>query len=79
MDIKAIAVFCGSKPGTNTIFEQHAIELGKLLADHNIKVIYGGGNKGLMGAIANATLANRGQVVGIIPKMLCDLEHKHES
>lgn len=77
MDIKSIAVFCGSKSGTNELFELHTKELGKLLALQGITVIYGGGNKGLMGAIANAVLENNGKVVGIIPKMLCDLEHKH--
>lgn len=77
MQIKSIAVFCGSKPGANPLFEDHTRELGKLLAENNITVIYGGGNKGLMGAVANATLAAGGRVTGIIPKMLSDLEHQH--
>lgn len=77
MTIRSIAVFCGSKTGKNPIFEAHTRELGYLLAAKNINVIYGGGNKGLMGAIANSTLEKNGKVIGIIPKMLCDLEHKH--
>lgn len=77
MTIRSIAVFCGSKTGNNPIFEAHTRELGYLLAEKNINVIYGGGNKGLMGAIANSTLEKNGKVIGIIPKMLCDLEHKH--
>jgi len=78
MVIGSIAVFCGSKAGVNPIFEAHARALGHLLAERNITVIYGGGNKGLMGAVANATLEKKGKVVGIIPKMLSELEHQHE-
>ena len=78
MTIRSIAVFCGSRTGLNPLFEQHTKELGKLLAEKNITVIYGGGNKGLMGAIANSTLSHGGRVVGIIPKMLSELEHQHQ-
>ncbi|MEO8768593.1 MAG: TIGR00730 family Rossman fold protein [Ferruginibacter sp.] len=77
MSIKSIAVFCGSKPGNNPLFESDTKKLGYLLAEKNITLIYGGGNKGLMGAIANSTLEKGGRVVGIIPKMLSDLEHQH--
>ncbi len=78
MSIGSIAVFCGSKSGSNPLFEVQTKQLGYLLAEKNITVIYGGGNKGLMGAIANAALEKKGKVIGIIPKMLSDLEHKHE-
>ncbi|MBS1741707.1 MAG: TIGR00730 family Rossman fold protein [Bacteroidetes bacterium] len=78
MTIRSVAVFCGSKSGNNPVFENDAVQLGHLLAAKNITVIYGGGNKGLMGAIANATLEKKGKVIGIIPKMLSDLEHKHD-
>ncbi|MEO6669318.1 MAG: TIGR00730 family Rossman fold protein [Ferruginibacter sp.] len=78
MSIRAIAIFCGSKSGNNPLFESDTKQLGYLLAEKNITVIYGGGNKGLMGAIANSTLEKGGKVVGIIPKMLSDLEHQHE-
>lgn len=77
MTIKSIAVFCGSKSGNNTLFEQHAKELGNLLAQQNITLIYGGGNKGLMGAVANAVLEKDGKVIGIIPQLLTDREHSH--
>ena len=77
MQIRSIAVFCGSKTGSNPLFEDHTRQLGTLLAQQNITVIYGGGNKGLMGAIANSTLEAGGKVIGIIPKMLSDLEHQH--
>jgi uncharacterized protein (TIGR00730 family) len=76
--IKAIAVFCGSKTGANPNFEIQTFSLGKLLAQQNITVIYGGGNKGLMAAIANGALSEQGKVIGIIPKVLTEWEHQHQ-
>jgi uncharacterized protein (TIGR00730 family) len=76
--IKSIAVFCGSKSGLNLLFEEHAKQLGYLLAQQNITLIYGGGNKGLMGAVANAVLEKSGHVIGIIPQLLTDREHSHK-
>lgn len=76
--IKSLAVFCGSKNGENPLFVDHATQLGILLAQHNITLIYGGGNKGLMGAVANAVMENGGKVVGIIPQLLTDREHSHK-
>lgn len=78
MSIKAIAVFCGSKTGLNPLFEAHTILLGEILAENNVTVIYGGGNKGLMAAVANAALKKNGKVIGIIPKVLRDWEHQHD-
>lgn len=79
MSIQAIAVFCGSKLGSNPLFEEHTRMLGKILAEKQIKIIYGGGNKGLMGAIANAALDSKGIVIGIIPTLLKEQEHLHET
>lgn len=76
--IKSLAVFCGSKSGSNPMFTEHAKQLGILLAEKKITLIYGGGNKGIMGAVSNAALANNGNVIGIIPEMLKNLEHHHE-
>lgn len=78
MNITSIAVFCGSKSGANPVFEQYAKELGMLLAENHITIIYGGGNKGLMGTVANAALERKGKVVGIIPRMLSEREHRHD-
>ena len=78
MNINSLAVFCGSKDGNNPLYIQHAAELGKLLAKKNITLIYGGGSKGIMGAIANAMMANGGKVIGVITKKLVDWEHQHE-
>lgn len=77
MAITSLAVFCGSKSGNNPLFEIHATQLGHLLAEKNITLIYGGGNKGIMGAVANAVLEKNGKVVGVIPQLLTDLEHSH--
>src|ERR1700733_3788597 len=78
MTIDSVAVFCGSKTGSNPIFMQHAAELGKHLAMLKLKLVYGGGRKGLMGAIADAVLENGGTVMGVIPKVLTEWEHQHE-
>ncbi|MEP7230059.1 MAG: TIGR00730 family Rossman fold protein [Ginsengibacter sp.] len=77
MSIKSVAVFCGSKPGNNTLFVEHARQLGHLLAENNITLIYGGGNQGIMGVVANAVLEKNGNVIGIIPKFLTEWEHQH--
>jgi uncharacterized protein (TIGR00730 family) len=78
MPIQSLAVFCGSKSGINKIFTEHAIQLGKLLAENNITLIYGGGNVGIMASIADAVMEYGGKVIGIIPKLLLDWERQHE-
>src|SRR6188474_1459608 len=78
MHSKSVAVFCGSKTGNNPLYQQHAAQLGNLLAENNLLLIYGGGNKGIMGAVANSVLANNGQVIGIIPEVLLGWEQQHE-
>ncbi len=77
MTIRSIAVFCGSKTGNNPLFEEHTTRLGYILAQKNVTIIYGGGNKGLMAAVANAALEKSGKVIGIIPEILSELEHQH--
>ena len=79
MSIKAIAVFCGSKSGINPSYELHATELGNILGKKEITLIYGGGNKGLMGAVANAAMSSGGNVIGIMPELLKGLEHHNDS
>lgn len=76
--VQSLAVFCGSKSGNNPLFEAHATVLGHLMAAHGIQLIYGGGNKGIMGAVANAVLERGGNVIGIIPQMLTEWEAQHE-
>ena len=78
MKIKSLTVFCGSKSGNNPSFLKAATNLGNLLAQENIELVYGGGNKGLMGAVANGCLDNGGSVIGIMPKLLLEWEAQHK-
>jgi predicted Rossmann-fold nucleotide-binding protein len=59
MAISSLAVFCGSKSGNNSLYCEHAKQLGYMLAQKNITLIYGGSNKGIMGAIADAVLEKK--------------------
>jgi uncharacterized protein (TIGR00730 family) len=68
--IKTVCVYCGSGPGTNPRFVEAAIGLGKALADNGIRLVYGGGSIGLMGAVASSVLDHGGSVTGIIPDFL---------
>jgi uncharacterized protein (TIGR00730 family) len=77
MKIKSLAVFCGSKMGNDPMFEDHARTLGKIMAVHQISLVYGGGNKGLMGALADAMMESGGNVIGVIPEILLEWEHAH--
>jgi uncharacterized protein (TIGR00730 family) len=73
--IKTVCVYCGSGPGTNPHFVDAAIALGKSLAENNVRLVYGGGSVGLMGAVAKSTLDHGGIVTGIIPEFLRSREH----
>jgi len=77
--MKSITVFCGSSFGTETIYEQQATALGYALAVRNINLIYGGANVGLMGAVADAVLANGGTVTGVLPHFLQSKEVAHKN
>ena len=76
MSIRSLAVFCGSQNGDKTLYVQHAGALGKVMAENNVTLIYGGGSVGLMGAIADAVMEGNGKVVGVIPQVLVDWELK---
>jgi uncharacterized protein (TIGR00730 family) len=73
--IKTVCVYCGSGPGTNPRFVESAIALGKALAENGIRLVYGGGSIGLMGAIATSVLDHGGTVTGIIPDFLTTREN----
>jgi len=75
--MKSLCVFCGSKPGQNPAFMAAAKEMGALLAQRGITMIYGGGSVGLMGAAADAALDNGGKVIGVIPRSLLQREQGH--
>jgi len=72
--IKSICVFCGSSPGADPDFTSSARELGKLMGQRGITLVYGGSNIGLMRAIADACLAEGGHVIGVMPQGLIDRE-----
>ncbi|MDB5190517.1 MAG: lysine decarboxylase family [Segetibacter sp.] len=77
MQFKRLAVFCGSQSGINPVYQQHATELGEFMGKNGITLIYGGGKKGLMGAVADAVMHNGGEVMGVIPEVLIGWEHQH--
>ncbi len=77
--MQAILVYCGANPGTKPIYKETAEKLGKVLAENNIRLIYGGGSVGLMGVVADSVLANNGQVTGIIPHFLDRMEVGHKN
>lgn len=72
--MKRICVFCGANPGHNPLYRNEAEKLGQLLAAHAIELVYGGGNIGLMGVVADACLTAGGSVIGVIPEALMGKE-----
>ncbi|SFH58480.1 LOG family protein [Planctomicrobium piriforme] len=75
--LKSLCVFCGSQSGSDPAYAAAAEELGSLLARRGIRLIYGGGNIGLMGVAADAVLAHGGDVTGVIPESLLRRELAH--
>jgi len=73
-EIKTVCVYCGSGPGTNPRFIESAIALGKAPAENGIRLVYGGGSIGLMGAVATSVLDHGGTVTGLIPDFLTSRE-----
>ncbi|MBP6749519.1 MAG: TIGR00730 family Rossman fold protein [Xanthomonadaceae bacterium] len=76
--MKSICVYCGSNSGGKPVYTERARELGARLARENLQLIYGGGNVGLMGKVADAVLENGGEVVGVIPEQLVQWEVAHK-
>jgi len=70
--VKSVAVYCGHQFGTDPAFERDAREMGELLARNKIRMVFGGGNVGLMGAVANAAVENGGEVIGISTRHVCE-------
>ncbi len=75
--MNSLCIFCGSRTGLNGTYRQEAEILGKLMAERNIRLVYGGGKVGMMGVIADSVLQHGGHVIGVIPKSLVDLELAH--
>lgn len=76
---RSLCVYCGSSPGADPAFKDAAQALGKNLADHQLRLVYGGGDKGLMGALAESVLAHGGEVLGIIPEFLLKSEQGQQA
>ncbi len=75
--LQRLCVYCGSSPGAHPEYARAATALGRLLAERDIELVYGGGHVGLMGAIADGALAAGGRVIGVIPRALMDRELGH--
>jgi len=75
--MKSITVFCGSSSGTEEHYKSQATILGQTLAKQNIRLVYGGAAIGLMGAVADGALSERGKVTGVIPSFLRSKEIAH--
>ncbi|WP_439609175.1 TIGR00730 family Rossman fold protein [Hydrogenophaga sp.] len=73
----SLCVYCGSRPGAHPAFNDTARAVGHWIGSHGGQLVYGGGRNGLMGVVAEATLAAGGRVVGIIPKALVEKEWAH--
>lgn len=73
-DIRTVCVYCGSGPGTNPSFIESARALGRIFAENGIRLVYGGGSVGMMGAVAKSVLDHGGNVTGIIPDFLVKKE-----
>lgn len=78
MTIRSVAVFCGSSVGTNPLYQETAHAVGSDIARRFWRLIYGAGNIGLMGTVADACLAEGGWVTGVIPRFLVDWEVCHD-
>ena len=75
--MQPLCVYCGSNTGSKPIYLEQAIALGTRLAADGIGLVYGGGNIGLMGAVADAVMQAGGEVTGVIPKQLMEWEVGH--
>ena len=76
--MKSICVYCGSNAGSKPAYTERAIALGDRIAKEGLQLVYGGGNVGLMGIVADAVLAAGGEVVGVIPEQLVNWEVAHK-
>ena len=77
MNIKRLAVYCGSATGTDPMFADAARDLGQTMVDRGLELVYGGGRLGLMGIIADTVIEAGGTAYGVIPRALVDKEVAH--
>jgi uncharacterized protein (TIGR00730 family) len=75
--VQSLCVFCGSRQGLDPAYTKAARSLGTMLAEANIRLVFGGGHVGLMGVVSNAALEAGGDVIGVIPRSLVERELAH--
>lgn len=78
MNVKTIAVYCGSSKGIDPIYMEEAKNLGKTLVENGLDLVYGGATVGCMGAVADAVMESGGNVIGVIPEKLKNVEIAHQ-
>lgn len=76
---KSVCVFCGASNAVDKKFLDTGAQFGKLLASRGVTLVYGGGDCGVMGAVANSTMKNGGHVTGVFPVSLRNIENEHQS
>src|SRR5690606_13691990 len=76
--MRSICVYCGSNAGSKPAYTERAMALGDRIAHDGLQLVYGGGNVGLMGIVADAVLQGGGEVVGVIPEQLVNWEVAHK-
>mgnify|MGYP001174192382 CR=1 FL=1 len=69
-DLRSICIFCAASPGNDPVYAEAAAEMGRLIAEAGLRLVYGGGSVGLMGIVARAARAAGGEVIGVIPGFL---------
>ena len=77
--IRSICVYCGSQPGRNPDYMEAGRALGRSIAEHGLRLVYGGGTRGIMGAVSSGVMSAGGRVTGIIPEFLMDKEASKHS
>ena len=77
--MKHLCIFCGSSKGNDPVYERTAVELAKIIVDEDLTMVYGGGSIGIMGVLADKILSLNGNVIGVIPRFLYDLEVGHDN
>ena len=75
--IKKVCVYCASSSKVNSHYVETARKLGKILAENDLELVYGGGSVGLMGVLADSVLENGGRVTGVIPRFMVEVEWQH--
>ena len=77
--INTVCVFCGASTGTNIAYERAACDLGTLIAQQGLRLVFGAGKIGMMGLVADAVISGGGEAIGVIPTFLKDRELAHDN